>query len=122
MKKLTAALPYLSEIGRVAYGSVCVVIIIAAAVEFFAPGLVANFIAPQMLIGFAFFAGALALLSPPTFRSGIHNAVVYAIACVVASAVAFFASWYYFSSVPTVQAPLAYAFGIVVALLFIAYV
>lgn len=119
---LDAALPYLSEIGRVAYGAVCVVIVIAAAMEFFAPGLVANFIAPQTLIGCAFFAGALALVAPPASRPGPHHAIAYAAACVVASAVAFFASWYYFASVPAVQAPLAYAFGIVVALLFLAYV
>ena len=120
--KLATVRTYVSEIGRLAYGSVCIVILLFAGIEFFSPGLIANFVAPQTLVGCAVIAGGLALIATPESSKAVHRSILYAVVCAAAAIVAFSASWYYFSSVPAAQAPLAYAFGAVVALLFLAYV
>lgn len=117
---LTAALPYLADVGRVAYVSSCVVILATAAAEFFFPGVIANFVAPQMLVGLAFLAGALSLAAPSLERSP-PRAAAYAAVGAISAVFAFSAAWYYFIPVPEAQAPLAWAAGGIVALLFSAY-
>ena len=114
-------MPYIGEVGRAAYGALCVVIIAVAAIEFLMPGLIANFVAPQTLVGLAFIAGVFALASPRETTHSLARKLFYGVLGLLTSMIAYLAAWYYFASVPAAQAPLAYAFGGVGALMFIAY-
>lgn len=114
------SLPYVAEIGDVAYGSLCAVIIACAVAEFLAPGIIAAAVSPQALALAAFAAGALSLVSERKVRPSRRRRAFYGAAGAAASVFAFSSAWYYFVSVPDARAPLAWASGMIVAIMFLA--
>ena len=112
------ALPYVADAGGVAFTAIAAFVLAVVALEFASPGSAVSAVAPQALVVAAVVAGGVALADVSTPRTPRRRA--WAVAAAVAAGVAFWASWYYFSSVPEVRAWLAAAIAFAVALLFAA--
>ena len=111
-------LPYVADVGGVAYMAIAAFVLAVIALEFASPGAAVSAVSPQALVASAVIAGAVALLDVSVTRP--PHRMAWAVATVLAAGVAFWASWYYFSSVPEVRARLAAAIAFAVALLFAA--
>lgn len=112
------ALPYVADAGGVAFMAISAFVLAVVALEFASPGSAVSAVAPQALVVAAVVAGGVALADVSVPRKPRRRA--WAVAAAVAAGVAFWASWYYFSSVPEVRAWLAAAIAFAVALLFAA--
>lgn len=111
-------LPYVADAGGVAYTAIAAFVLAVGALEFASPGAAVSAVAPQVLVASAIAAGAVALLDISVPRK--PHRLVWMIVTAVAAGVAFWAAWYYFSSVPEARARLAAAIAFAVALLFAA--
>lgn len=120
LSALKTALPYVADVGAVAYVTVSAFALVVVVAEFFSPGLVASVVAPQALVAGMLVCGALALLDVSPKQSSRTGAVIYVLLGAGAAAFAFWAAWYYFSPVPAVRGRLAAAIGLVIGLLFAA--
>ena len=115
-RRFTTFRAYVSDIGRVAYLSLCVLTAATLALELLAPGVAANVVSPQRLVAAALLAGACALFAPHEARPAPWKAALYGSTAAFALLAAFFIGLSYFSSVP-----LACAAAFAAALPFIAY-
>lgn len=111
-------LPYVADAGGVAFMAIAAFVLVVLALEFASPGAAVSAVAPQALVASAVIAGAVALLDVSAPRAPRRRAWI--VAAFIAAGVAFWASWYYFSSVPETRAWLAAAIAFAVALLFAA--
>lgn len=115
---LRKSLPYVSDAGTAAFVAAAGFSLTVAVAEFFSPGLVASAVAPQAVVVLLLVTGALALADgSPKARSRRQKAL-FALAGAAAAAFAFWAAWYYFSSVPEARWRLAALIAGVVGLLF----
>lgn len=112
---------YAADIGRVAYLSLCALIVTALVLERVAPGVAGNVVSPQRLIAAAVIAGALALLAPADTRPAAWKIAVHAASAIVAATFVFSAAWVHFAPMPEAQLPAAFAAAFCAALPFLAY-
>ncbi len=116
-KTLTAMI---ADAGTVVLSCVALFALVVGILEFFKPGIAASAVAPQVIALVAAASLAAALLSDePTKRSPLGRAG-YFLAAVAVTGFAFWASWYYFSSIPEVRGWLTAAIGITVGVLLFA--
>lgn len=115
----TSVRPYLAEIGRAAFASVAAIAIAALLLEYFAPGIVGNYVTPQHLAAAAAAAAALALFDRAPVSRQARS--LYVIAAVAATVFAVSAVWRYLGSMAEARGPIAFAAGAAVLLAFISY-
>ena len=109
--------PYLAEIGRAVFYSSLAIAGAAASLEYFAPGVVGNYVATQHLAAAAALGMALTLLEPRVQPAKPHRLIRLTLA-IAAAAAAYAAVFRYMASAPEVQEQAAFAAaGAVVAAL-----
>lgn len=106
-------LPYVAELGSVAFVAAGLFAVIAAAAEFLQPGFVVNFISPRSIVAAVIISGALALVAPARPAGRRRRAVRVAVAA-LAAVLVFWAAWYYFQSVPDMRLKLSLAAALTV--------
>ncbi len=94
------AAPYVAETGLAVFGAAAFLIAVLALLEFDFPGLVAPYIAPQVIVSVLVLGGLAALVGPAREERGRLVRLLpfaYGIPLAVAAGAA---AWYYFSPMP----------------------
>ena len=110
--------PYISELGTVAFLAAGVFAVVMAVVEFLQPGFAANFVSPRSVLAAVVLSGGLALVGPHQKSRSRRQKLMYAMLGILAAVLSFWAAWYYFQSVPEIQAKLSWAAALIVGFLF----
>jgi hypothetical protein len=111
--------PYLADIGRTAFASVAALAGAALLLEYFAPGIVGNYVATQYVAAAAAVSAALALLDEP--RSSPRRHLAYAASGVLITLFASSAAWRYLGDVPDARLPVTLAVAGAIILAFLTY-
>lgn len=115
LNKMTVAIA--ADAGTVALACIGIFSCVVAVLEFFRPGIAASAIAPQAVAVVAVIALGLSLLNPEPAKRSLLTKAGYFLAEVAVTGFAFWAAWYYFSSVPEIRTWLTWGIGLTVGTL-----
>lgn len=116
----TSLRPYFADIGRVGFVAVGTIVLATSVLEYFAPGIVGNYVTPQHLAAFAALTAALALLEPAPAVVARERAA-YGLAVLLLTAFVASAVWRALADAPDAQLPVSVVATFGLLLSFIAY-
>lgn len=111
-------LPTITDIASVTFVATCVLILAAVAGEARSPGMAANMLSPQMLLGLAVASGLVSLLGERGTPS-VSARIGYVLIGVVVTVAAAFFAWNYFAPFAEQRVAFTVVSGVAAASLFI---